>query len=114
MTRRPPTRRFRLVRIAILILAFVVAFFSLQRLITVLAQSGCTQGDTPSTTSGGRRDAWAQNALVSVNVDSNSFTQAQFNNCIKPLFDAFNLVNGATQGNASGVRFSVTFGRGWH
>jgi hypothetical protein len=90
--------------------AFVAAFFCVHRLVGVLAQSGCTSGDTPSTTSGGRRDAWAQNSLVSVNVDSNSFTQTQFDNCIKPVFDIFNLVNGATQGNSSGVRFSVTFG----
>lgn len=54
-------------------------------------------------------DAWAQNTLVSVNIDSNTFTQEQFDNCIKPVFENFNLANAATQGNASGVRFSLTF-----
>lgn len=53
---------------------------------------------------------WAQNALVSVNVDSGTFTQAEFDNCIKPLFDTVNLQNGGTQGNWSGVLFSVTYG----
>lgn len=58
------------------------------------------------------RHAWPQNALVSVNVDSNSFTREQFDNCINPVFQNYNLANGATlagHGNFSGVRFSVTF-----
>jgi len=46
---------------------------------------------------------------VAVNVDSNSFTQAEFDTCIKPVFENFNAANGATQGNGSGVLFSVTF-----
>lgn len=64
----------------------------------VTAQSGCTAGNTPSTSSRGRLNAWAQNSLVSVNIDANSFTQEQFN-CIKVVFDNFNLQNAATQGN---------------
>jgi hypothetical protein len=78
-------------------------------LIRVSAQSGCSN---PPTSPYGARTAWAQNSIVAVNVDSNSFTETQFNNCIKPVFDNFNLANAATQagyGNYSGVRFSVTF-----
>jgi hypothetical protein len=50
--------------------------------------------------------------LVSVNVNSNQYTQAEFENCILPVFEQFNLANGATQagyGNYSGVYFSVTY-----
>ncbi|MDQ3743614.1 MAG: hypothetical protein M3444_04460 [Acidobacteriota bacterium] len=47
--------------------------------------------------------------MVSVNVDSNSFTPDEFNNCIKPVFDAYNLANAAGSGNQSGVLFSVTY-----
>src|SRR5262245_24799478 len=57
-----------------------------------------------------RTRTWAQNTLVSVNVDSGTFTQTEFDNCVKPLFDTVNLQNGGTQGNWSGVRFSVTYG----
>src|SRR5205807_4197749 len=49
--------------------------------------------------------AWPQNALVSVNISG--FTQAEFD-CLKLELDSYNLINGATQGNGSGVRFSVT------
>jgi len=71
------------------------------------AQTTCGTGTLNST---GPLQAWPQNALVSVNVNSNQFTQTEFDNCIRPVFDAYNLQNGATQGNYSGVRFSVTFG----
>lgn len=80
--------------------------------VLVGAQTGCTSGNTPSISPNGTRDAWAQNSIVSVNVNSGQFTQAQFDNCIKPMFDNFNLANGATQagsGNFSGVLFSVTY-----
>lgn len=73
------------------------------------AQTTCGTGTLGSN---GSLTAWPQNALVSVNVNSNAgqFTQAEFDNCIKPVFDAYNAQNGATQGNYSGVRFSVTYG----
>jgi hypothetical protein len=97
-------------RFAILAGCLIAAVLSVDAVMRVLAQSGCTPGDTPSTTSSSQRDAWAQNALVSVNIDSNSFTQSQFENCIKPVFDNFNFINGSSTGNSSGVFFSVTFG----
>jgi hypothetical protein len=75
-------------------------------LLRVGAQTSCP-GGTPG--SNGPLTAWAQNSIVSVNINSNDFTRAEFDNCIKPVFDNFNLQNGATQGNWSGVRFSVTY-----
>ncbi len=97
------------VRLAVLLGCLFAALFSVQVAVRVLAQSGCTQGNAPSTGPRGKLDAWDQNTLVSVNIDSNTFTQAQFDNCIKPVFESFNLMNAATQGNSSGVRFSLTF-----
>src|SRR5437870_12157779 len=97
----------RSVKFVILLGCLFIALSSFKAIMRVLAQSGCTQGNTPS--SAGQQSAWAQNTLVAVNIDSNTITQAQFDNCIKPVFDNFNLANGATQGNASGVFFSVTF-----
>lgn len=78
--------------------------------VSINAQSSCTTGSTPTTK--GPLFTWAQNSLVSVNVNSNQFTQAEFENCILPVFENFNLANGATQagyGNSSGVYFSVTY-----
>jgi hypothetical protein len=77
---------------------------------SINAQTSCSTGSTP--TALGPTFTWAQNSLVSVNVNSNQFTQAEFDNCILPVFENFNLVNGATQagyGNYSGVYFSVTY-----
>lgn len=74
------------------------------------AQTFCDPNSTPNTN--GPLRAWAQNAIVSVNVNSSQFTQDEFYNCILPVFDNFNLANGATQagyGNFSGVSFSVTY-----
>lgn len=93
-----PSLKFRLVLCCFLALSF------LHVLVRVSAQSGC-----PNIPTLGSLDAWAQNALVSVNIDSNTFTQTEFDNCIKPVFENFNLANGAAQGNSSGVRFSLTF-----
>lgn len=76
--------------------------------VRVGAQTGCTAGNTPALSSRGRLDAWAQNSLVSVNINSNEFTQTQYD-CIKSVFENFNLMAAATQGNFSGVRFSVTY-----
>lgn len=70
------------------------------------AQTSCDPANTPGTLP--TTFAWPQNALVSVNV-SGQFTQEEFN-CISQVFDAFNLQNAATQGNSSGVYFSVTYG----
>jgi hypothetical protein len=71
------------------------------------AQTTCGSGTLATN---GPLTAWPQNALVSVNVNAgpNQFTQAEYDNCIKPVFDAYNAQNGATQGNYSGVRFSVS------
>jgi hypothetical protein len=71
------------------------------------AQTSCGSGTLNFT---GPLRAWPQNTLVSVNINSSSFTQAEYDNCIKPVFDAFNLQNAATGGNWSGVRFSLTYG----
>jgi hypothetical protein len=95
-----PSRRFHLRLIAALSCCLTLLFVAI--LIHVSAQSGCSN---PPTSQFGTRTSWAQNSIVSVNVDSNSFTQTQFNNCIKPVFDNFNLANAATQagyGNYSG------------
>src|SRR5215213_7503317 len=70
------------------------------------AQTTCGTGTLDTI---GALNAWPQNAIVSVNVNSSDFTQDEFNNCIKPVFDAYNAQNGASQGNFSGVLFSVTF-----
>lgn len=101
-TSRPSRLRLIIAVTWCLTLAFAAILFH------VRAQNNCPN----LVTQFGTRTAWAQNTIVSVNIDSNSFTQDQFNNCIKPVFDNFNLANGATQsgfGNYSGVRFSVTF-----
>ena len=73
------------------------------------AQTTCGNGTLANN---GPLAAWPQNAIVSVNVNAgpNQFTQAEFDNCIRPVFEAYNAQNGATQGNYSGVRFSVTYG----
>jgi hypothetical protein len=70
------------------------------------AQTACGSGTLGSN---GPLTAWPQNTIVSVNVNSNDFTQAEYDNCIKPVFDGYNAQNGATQGNYSGVLFSVTY-----
>lgn len=69
------------------------------------AQTGCDPNNTPGTLPG--TFAWPQNALVTVNI-SGQFTQAEFN-CIRQVFETYNLQNAATQGNASGVFFSVSY-----
>lgn len=66
----------------------------------------CPDGEPPTSSN----QSWKQNSLVSVNVDSNSFTRQEYDNCIKPVFDAYNLANVAGSGNYSGVYFSVTYG----
>ncbi|MBC7929365.1 MAG: hypothetical protein H7Z38_02260 [Rubrivivax sp.] len=108
MMTKPPYTQLSLIRLAAFtccVLTFAVTFYATTR---VSAQGSCTPGNTPSISSQGARRAWAQNALVSVNVNASSFTQEQFN-CIKAVFDNFNLQNAATQGNSSGVFFSVTY-----
>jgi hypothetical protein len=75
-------------------------------LIHVRAQDSCPENAKPLILP--KTFAWAQNTLVSVNVNSSQFTQAQFD-CLKPIFENFNLANAATLGNSSGVRFSVTY-----
>lgn len=102
-------RASRLLRLSVAIaLRWCLTLALATILVHVRAQNNC-----PSlVTQFGTRTAWAQNTMVSVNIDSSSFTREQFDNCIKPVFDNFNLANGATQagsGNFSGVRFSVTF-----
>ncbi len=82
------------VRFAVLVVCLSAVLFSVNVIVLVFAQSGCTQGNTPGVSPNGKRDAWAQNTLVSVNIDSNTFTQDQFDNCIKPVFEGFNLIMG--------------------
>lgn len=79
----------------------------------VNAQLTCPPDSTPIPDTSGIYN-WSQNALVQVNVNSGSgqFTQSEYDNCLKPVFDNFNLVNAATSpgyGNSSRVNFSVTF-----
>lgn len=69
------------------------------------AQTSCDSTNTPGILP--RIFAWPQNALVTVNI-SGQFTQGEFN-CIRQVFETYNLQNAATQGNASGVFFSVTY-----
>jgi hypothetical protein len=56
-----------------------------------------------------RETTWRQNSIVSVNINSGDFTPDEFE-CMKQVFENYNLANGATQGNGSGVRFSITYG----
>ena len=91
--------------------AFFLCFALLSQLTaSINAQSFCNAGSTPA--NNGATSAWAQNSLVSVNVNSNDYTREEFDNCIAPVFANFNLANSATQagyGNFSGVAFSVTY-----
>lgn len=102
------TQTIRVAIVALLCCALVLVPIS-------IAQINCPPESTPlPDTTYGDLVHWSQNALVQVNVNSNQgqFTQSDFNNCIKPVFDNFNLVNAATSpgfGNSSGVNFSVTF-----
>ncbi len=92
--------------VAVLLCFALVSHFT----ASISAQSSCTTGSTPVTL--GPTFTWAQNSIVSVNVNSNQYTQEEFENCIAPVFENFNLANGATQagyGNFSGVYFSVTY-----
>ena len=102
-----PARRSRLR--SLIILCYCLLVLTVQSSsVRVDAQSQCDPNQTPIVLP--FSPAWAQNALVQVNVDSSGFTQAEFDNCIKPIFEHFNLQNAAAQGNSSGVRFSVTYG----
>lgn len=79
----------------------------------VSAQLNCDPRTTPLSDAANTAH-WSQNALVQVNVNSNpdQFSQSEFDTCIKPAFDNFNLANAATApgyGNSSGVNFSVAF-----
>lgn len=93
-------------RIVALVLCFT---FSSGLNVSIIAQSFCSAGNTPGSL--GVEGTWAQNSIVSVNV-SNGFTRAEYDNCIVPVINSFNLTNGATgagYGNYSGVYFSVTY-----
>src|SRR5437588_1830860 len=87
----------------LILLTCCLLALSFKYLTVVSAQSSCTTSNTPGTLP--QTFAWPQNALVSVNISG--FTQAEFD-CLKLELDSYNLINGATQGNGSGVRFSVT------
>lgn len=92
-----------------LIVCCLFALSPVRLAVLVNAQSSCTAGNTPS--SSGRINAWAQNSIVSVNINASQFTEQQ-RQCLQQVFTNFNLVNGASQspyGNFSGVYFSVTF-----
>jgi hypothetical protein len=51
--------------------------------------------------------AWPQNALVTVNINSDQFSPAD-RACLQSAFENWNLANEAS-GNSSGVRFQVTY-----
>ncbi len=70
-------------------------------------QTSCLPGNTPSTSPRGQLDAWAQNSVVTVRINSANFTLQQFNSCILPVFQNF---NNARIGNHSGVQFQVNYG----
>lgn len=72
----------------------------------VYAQNPCPNGAPQQTLP---RYAWRQNALVRVNVNKAQFTQAEYDNCIVPVFNAYNVQNGASDGNQSGVFFDLTY-----
>src|SRR5205807_7956421 len=84
----------------LILLTCCLLALSFKYLTVVSAQSSCTTSNTPGTLP--QTFAWPQNALVSVNISG--FTQAEFD-CLKLELDSYNLINGATQGNGSGVRF---------
>ena len=86
------------------------AFWVVETVVHVAAQSSCASGDTPAMSANGKLDAWGQNSIISVNFDSNSISPDQFN-CLKYVIDNFNLLNGyqSGNGNLSGVCLSVTY-----
>jgi hypothetical protein len=105
---KKPSLQSSQLKSAVLLICYTLLLFSATPLFPVDAQNSCGAGNTPSTTA--QRFTWEQNSLVSVNINSGDFTQAEFDNCIKPVFEAFNLANAATEGNSSGVYFAVTYG----
>lgn len=89
--------------VIVLSLVYLIAFaIQAARQVSGQGSTACPSGQSPGST--GKQNAWPQNTVVTVNIDSNSFTQTTFDNCIKPVFDAYNLANGSSQGNFSGVR----------
>lgn len=86
--------------------AVIILILLSQLTVSTQAQFACTTANTPNTN--GTARTWARNASVSVNVNSGQFTEAEYTNCILPVFQSFNSANG-TSGNSSGVVFSVTW-----
>jgi hypothetical protein len=103
---KSPHLPLSLSNLTVLITCCSLLLFSIY-IIRTNAQSTCTASNTPGSL--GPTRAWEQNALVSVNINSNDFTPEEYD-CMRQVFDDFNLVDGAAQGNSSGVRFSVTYG----
>ncbi|HWS90787.1 MAG TPA: hypothetical protein VN282_27705 [Pyrinomonadaceae bacterium] len=66
------------------------------------AQQDCTAPDFLSPAA-----AWPPNARVTVHINANQFTQAQFN-CLKTAFDNWNAMSG-NGGNQSGVKFTAVY-----
>lgn len=66
------------------------------------AQQGCTSPDVLSIQS-----AWPQDAPVTVNINANQFSPAEFN-CLRTAFDNWNAMSGSN-GNQSGVQFHVNY-----
>ena len=56
--------------------------------VSTNAQSFCNLPNAPITNA--LTSTWAQNATVSVNVNSNTYSQTEYTGCIKPIFDNFN------------------------
>jgi hypothetical protein len=75
------------------------ALFSARMPFKVTAQS-CTAPTFQS-----QAAAWAPNARVTVNINANQFTQAEFD-CLKTAFNNWNASSG-NGGNQSGVEFNV-------
>lgn len=72
--------------------------------LNVNAQTTCDNTNSPSLTG---RPVWSQNALVTVNINADQFSEQDLA-CIQAVFNTYNLQASASQGNFSGVYFSVT------
>lgn len=100
---RAPYPHVPLSVVTIIIVCCLVIVLSPPSLIRVSAQSDC---DTPEIGANGATGAWAQNAQVTVVINANQFSQAEFN-CLKAAFENWNAASG-NAGNQSGVKFNVT------
>jgi uncharacterized membrane protein YgcG len=76
--------------------------------VTTWAQTNPCANTTPPAFLGAHL-AWPQNARVTVNINRDQFSQADFD-CMQSVFANYNLANSSgSSGNASGVWFTLTF-----